>query len=89
MIERTVIVQLEHGLHARPAAQFVQAANRFKSEVTLLKGERIANAKSIVGVISLGVARGETVILRVEGSDEVEAVETLAKMLNEAEETLK
>ncbi|MBT9281082.1 MAG: HPr family phosphocarrier protein [Hydrogenibacillus schlegelii] len=86
MIERIVAVRLPNGLHARPAAQFVQAANRFKSEVTLVKGERMANAKSIMGVIGLGVAPGETVTLRVDGSDEDEAMEVLVRLLTRVDE---
>ena len=69
------------GLHARPAALFVQEANKFKSKITVRKGEKEVNAKSILGVLTLGASRGTRVTVNAEGEDEQEALEAL-KMLH-------
>lgn len=80
-VERTVTVQHPEGLHARPAAVFVQMASRYASEIEVeAKGQK-ASAKSILGVLKLGVSRGEAVTLRAEGTDEEAAVEGLAAFL--------
>jgi phosphotransferase system HPr (HPr) family protein len=65
------------GLHARPAALFVQEANKFKSKITVRKGEKEVNAKSILGVLTLGASRGTRVTVNAEGEDELEALEAL------------
>ncbi|RYM05933.1 HPr family phosphocarrier protein [Sporolactobacillus sp. THM7-7] len=78
MIEKMVTVRLREGLQARPAALFVQKANRFHSHITLEKEGRVANVKSIMSIMSLAPTRGDEVTLRAEGSDEQEAVADLS-----------
>ncbi|QGQ48043.1 HPr family phosphocarrier protein [Metabacillus sediminilitoris] len=78
MIEKKVEVYLKTGLQARPAALFVQEANRFSSDVFLEKDGKKVNAKSIMGLMSLAVSSGSEITLIAEGNDEQEAVETLA-----------
>lgn len=82
MVERKVKVALEHGLHARPATDFVKMASSVKSEVFLIKDGKEMNAKSIMGVMALGVSKGDEVTLRVDGSDEREALEKLVQYLS-------
>ncbi|WP_432360561.1 HPr family phosphocarrier protein [Sporosarcina sp. UB5] len=81
MAERTVEVKMKTGLQARQAALFVQEANRFTADVFLKRNERQVNAKSIMGVMSLAIARGAEVTLIAEGVDEEQAIETLAALV--------
>ncbi|MFD1206777.1 MULTISPECIES: HPr family phosphocarrier protein [Sporosarcina] len=81
MAEKTVEVNMKTGLQARQAALFVQEANKFTADVFLKKDERQVNAKSIMGVMSLAVARGTTVSLIAEGVDEEQAIERLAQLV--------
>lgn len=83
MYEKKVNVQLKVGLQARQAAHFVQQANRFRSDVFLQKGEKRVNAKSIMGVMSLAVAKDTAIVLAADGDDEQEAVEALAQFISE------
>ncbi|WP_430487853.1 HPr family phosphocarrier protein [Priestia flexa] len=76
-MEKQVEIKLRTGLQARVAAMFVQEANRFTSDVFLKKDEKIVNAKSIMGLMSLALNRGTVITLIAEGSDEEEAVEAL------------
>ncbi|APH03662.1 HPr family phosphocarrier protein [Bacillus weihaiensis] len=78
MVEKQVEVHLKSGLQARPAALFVQEANRFSSDVFLEKDGKKVNAKSIMGLMSLAISNGSTITLIAEGNDEQEAVETLS-----------
>ncbi len=66
------------GLHARPAAKFVQKANKFDSEIRIHFNEKEVNAKSIMGVMSLGISQGNLIMLKAKGSDEKDAVEKLS-----------
>ncbi|WEG13630.1 HPr family phosphocarrier protein [Pullulanibacillus sp. KACC 23026] len=77
MIQKEVKIQLKSGLQARPAALFVQEANRYRSEVNLISNEKTANAKSIMGIMSLAIGHGETIQLQVSGPDEEEAMQAL------------
>lgn len=80
-LRKKIVVQHEYGLHARPAASFVKLARRFQAEITLEKnGERV-NAKSIMGVMMLAVARGETVFLEASGADGADALKELGAFL--------
>ncbi|WAH44741.1 HPr family phosphocarrier protein [Alicyclobacillus fastidiosus] len=81
MVEKEVVVKIQGGLFARAAANFVQAANRFRAEVTLEKDGKSVNAKSIMGVMSLAVASGQTVVVRANGGDEQQAVEQLVEFI--------
>jgi phosphocarrier protein HPr len=79
--ERVTKVGPEEGLHARPAAQFVKAAKGFSSEIVVLKGERGANAKSSLKIMTLGAKKGDTITIRAEGEDAKEAVDALAELI--------
>lgn len=85
MKEREATVQLKTGLQARQAALFVQVANRFASDIFLEKEGRRVNAKSIMGVMSLAIARGTTITLFAEGADEEKALDELASLIEEDE----
>ena len=80
MKEATVNNQV--GLHARPATFFIQKANEFKSSIWVEKDERRVNAKSLLGVLSLGIVKGTTINLIADGADEKEAVEALAELIS-------
>lgn len=82
MFVKEVTVENQVGLHARPATFFIQKANEFKSSIWVEKEERRVNAKSLLGVLSLGIVKGTTITLIADGSDEKEAVEALAELIN-------
>lgn len=81
MEERQVEIKLKSGLQARPAALFVQEANRFSSEIFLEKDGKKVNAKSIMGLMSLAAGAGTTIIISADGHDEEEAVNALTKFI--------
>lgn len=81
MISKKVVVNNQVGLHARPATFFIQKANEFKSSIWVEKEERRVNAKSLLGVLSLGIVKGTAVTLIAEGVDETTAVDTLAELV--------
>ncbi|SDH66536.1 HPr family phosphocarrier protein [Alteribacillus bidgolensis] len=85
MIENTVEVKLKTGLQARPAALFVQEANRFQSNIYLQKDDKKVNAKSIMGVMSLAVRNGGTLQIITEGTDEEEAMQALTDYVEKEE----
>ncbi|WP_158736724.1 HPr family phosphocarrier protein [Alteribacillus sp. YIM 98480] len=85
MIENTVEVKLKTGLQARPAALFVQEANRFQSNIHLQKDDKKVNAKSIMGVMSLAVRNGGTLQIITEGTDEEEAMQALTDYVEKEE----
>jgi len=78
-----VIVKIlnEQGLHARPASIFVKQAGKFKSTVTIVHGNEVANAKSIINIMSLGLKKDEEIKIITEGTDEKEAMETLVSLV--------
>ena len=80
MYVKDVLVQNQVGLHARPATFFIQKANEFKSSIWVEKEERRVNAKSLLGVLSLGIMGG-TKIRIIAGPDEEQAVEELVKLV--------
>ncbi len=80
MIERVLLVQNRLGLHARAAAQLVQLMNRFESDATLSREGVSANAKSIMGVLTLAAACGTEVAVKVEGPDEAQAMQALEQL---------
>lgn len=82
MISREVTIKNNVGLHARPATFFIQKANAYKSSVWVEKDERRVNAKSLLGVLSLGIVKGMTVTIYAEGVDEAEAIEGIAELVN-------
>ncbi|WAA11949.1 HPr family phosphocarrier protein [Fervidibacillus halotolerans] len=85
MIEKKAVVKLKAGLQARPAALFVQEANRFSSEIFIERDEKKVNAKSIMGIMGLAIASGSEVTIIADGSDEKEAVDALAQFLEKEE----
>ena len=82
MFVKDVMVQNQVGLHARPATFFIQKANEFKSGIWVEKEDRRVNAKSLLGVLSLGIVKGTPIKLIADGPDEKEAVEALFKMIS-------
>ena len=81
MCVKEVMVQNQVGLHARPATFFIQKANEFKSSIWVEKEERRVNAKSILGVLSLGIVGGTNIRIIADGSDEEEAVSSLVELV--------
>ena len=82
MISRDIVITNTSGLHARPATFFIQKANSYKSSIWIEKDERKVNAKSLLGVLSLGIAKGMTVTLIADGYDEEEALAGLAELID-------
>ena len=83
MPEITLTVHHEVGLHARPAALFVQTAKQFGSAIKVTHGEREANAKSILSVLTLGVDQGAVITLHAEGEDADQALEALEVLVED------
>ena len=81
MVKKDVTITNNIGLHARPATFFIQKANSYKSSIWVEKEDRKVNAKSLLGVLSLGIAKGMTVTLIADGSDETEAIEGLIELI--------
>ena len=81
MCVKEVMVQNQVGLHARPATFFIQKANEFKSSIWVEKEERRVNAKSLLGVLSLGIVGGTSIRIIADGSDEQEAVDSLVDLV--------
>lgn len=81
MTKKTVEIKLQNGLEARPVAMLVQVASKYDSVVYLESAGKKVNAKSIMGMMSLGLASGETVEVMADGSDEVAAVADIEKYL--------
>lgn len=81
MFVKDVTVENKVGLHARPATFFIQKANEFKSSIWVEKQERRVNAKSLLGVLSLGIMGGTDIRIIADGSDEKEAVEGLVALV--------
>lgn len=82
MVSKEVIVQNQVGLHARPATFFIQKANEFKSNIWIEKDERRVNAKSLLGVLSLGITRGTNISIVADGIDEEIAVSSLVELIS-------
>ena len=81
MFVKDVVVQNQVGLHARPATFFIQKANEFKSSIWIEKEERRVNAKSLLGVLSLGIVGGTNIKILADGADEDDAVEGLVQLV--------
>ena len=81
MVYKDVVVRNKVGLHARPATFFIQKANEFRSTIWVEKEERRVNAKSLLGVLSLGIIGGSNIRIVADGSDENEAVNALVALL--------
>jgi catabolite repression HPr-like protein len=85
MIEKKIVVNLEQGVHIRPAKQFVKIASAFNSEISIHKNGQRVNGKSILGIMALAINLGEEVTLVVDGVDEHEAISSLEKIFTERE----
>lgn len=81
MTQRDVAITNNIGLHARPATFFIQKANSFKSSIWVEKDDRKVNAKSLLGVLSMGIAKGMTVTLIADGQDEEAAINALVELV--------
>ena len=82
MISRDVKITNNFGLHARPATFFIQKANSYRSSIWVEREDRRVNAKSLLGVLSMGIVKGTTITLIADGADEEEALEGLSVLIN-------
>ena len=82
MISRDVTIINDVGLHARPATFFIQKANSYRSSIWVEREDRRVNAKSLLGVLSLGIVKGTTITLIADGADETEALDGLAALID-------
>lgn len=83
MVEKQVTVGLRAGLHARPAALFVQEANKYASDIFVEKQGKAVNAKSIMGIMSLAISNGTEVVIKADGQDADQAVQKLAELIEQ------
>ena len=81
MVIKSVTINNQVGLHARPATFFIQKANTYHSSVWVEKDDRRVNAKSLLGILSLGIAKGMTITLIADGQDEVGAIDGLVELI--------
>ncbi len=81
MIEKTVKIKSETGLHARPASLFVEQAAEYESEIKVISEDSEVNAKSIMGLLSLGVEQGTEITIQADGVDAQEAVSNLEELV--------
>ena len=81
MISKEIVISNQVGLHARPATFFIQKANEYKASIWVEKDDRRVNAKSLLGVLSLGIVKGTAITIIADGSDEEEAVAALSALI--------
>jgi phosphotransferase system HPr (HPr) family protein len=81
LIEKRIVIKNEQGLHARPAAIFVQIANKYESDISVRKGGQEVNGKSIMGLLTLAAEKGSAVHVKINGHDAKEAMQELEEML--------
>ena len=86
MVSKEVVVKNGTGLHARPATLLVKKASSFKSDVTIEFNGKKANAKSLIGVLSLAVTKNSPVVIAANGDDEALAVEEIVKLIEQLED---
>lgn len=86
LIKKELIVKNKQGLHARPAAIFVQVANKFDARITVRHDGEEVNGKSIMGILMLGAEKGSLIIIEAEGADAEKALEELDKIISSEEE---
>ena len=84
MIKKPITIQISNGLEARPIAMLVQVASQFESEIHVISGERNVNAKSIMGMMTLGLSAGEKIVVTANGVDEEDAIQNIEKYLSAA-----
>jgi len=85
LVKKKLVVKNKQGLHARPAALFVQVANKFDSRITVKYEKEAVNGKSIMGILMLGAEKGSEIIIEAEGQDAQEAILELEKILSNEE----
>ncbi len=83
IVEKEVLIRNKYGIHARPAAMLVQLANKYKSEIFVIKDTMEVNGKSIIGVMTLAANCGSKLKIRASGDDAQEAVDTITKLFDE------
>ncbi|MBU4488671.1 MAG: HPr family phosphocarrier protein [Candidatus Omnitrophica bacterium] len=89
VVERKIVIKNKMGLHARPAAIFVQMANKFDCEISVKRGNQQVNGKSIMGILMLAAGRGSKILIKAEGLDAEAAVNELERFLSgELDDTL-
>lgn len=86
MFESTVLITAENGLHTRPASIFVKAAKAYQSDISVVSGEKSANAKSLFKLQTLGLSKGNTILIRADGPDAEEAVKVLSALVASVED---
>ncbi len=82
MIKKPITIQIADGLEARPTALLVQVASQYDSKIYVEIGDKKVNAKSIMGMMTLGLSAGESVVVSVDGNDEMDAIENIEKYLS-------
>jgi len=85
LVKKNLTIKNKQGLHARPAALFVQTANKFDARITIKRGKEEVNGKSIMGILMLGAESGSKIIIEAEGDDAQSAMAELEKVLNSEE----
>lgn len=85
MVSQSLKLELKNGLEARPAALFVQIASKFESHISVIVSDKQVNAKSIMGMMSLGAIKGQVIEISATGEDEQEAVDALIEFLQKRE----
>ncbi len=86
MVEKTITIINKTGMHARPASQFVKLATGFKSNIQIVKGDRVANGKSLINILSMGINAGTVITLKTEGEDEQACLTAIAGFLENLQE---
>jgi len=86
LIKKELIVKNKQGLHARPAALFVQVANKFDARISVRRDREEVNGKSIMGILMLGAEKGSSIVIEAEGQDAHLAIIELEKIVAEEEE---
>lgn len=81
MVEKEIVITNPTGLHTRPAKQVVDAAKKFKSEISLIKNDKQESAKSLIKIMKLGITSGNKIIVRCEGEDEEKALTSLVSII--------
>jgi phosphotransferase system HPr (HPr) family protein len=84
-VRRKIVIKNKQGLHARPAALFVQIANKFDSQITVGKDNEVVNGKSIMGILTLGATKGSEIVIEAYGEDAEEAVSELERIVTSDE----
>ncbi|MBM3246891.1 MAG: HPr family phosphocarrier protein [Candidatus Omnitrophica bacterium] len=85
LIKKKIVIRNKQGLHARPAALFVQVANKFDSRITLKRDKEEVNGKSIMGILMLGAEKGSEITIEIEGDDASSAIAELEKIVSQEE----